>query len=286
MLGWTALPFALTLLVLGAVMMLRHRAGYWSAEALVGAELLLLCAMTLTYLWRNQTINWAATVEGHDGGVVGWATGSLLAASLGRWPAILLVLGLAFIGLVLLVRYTPLVYGAHYAGRLFPVLPAVWEALADWMPRRGPHDDELDPHYGVLPSAAFVTADGEMVMDELFAETPTRPRVRAAKATQKAANKGKTPQAGKKPTAPKPLRNADDLPPIDLLDSDSGDYTSATCAPWNSSSRRRSKTSTCRPRSCMWRPVRRLPSLAWSRSISSVPAKAQGARQPHRRPGR
>ena len=37
-LGWGAFPFAVTLIVLGTVLILRRYAGYWSAEALVGAE--------------------------------------------------------------------------------------------------------------------------------------------------------------------------------------------------------------------------------------------------------
>ena len=48
------ISFLVTLLVLGLVMMLRRRSGYWSAEALVGAEVVLLCGMALTYLWRTR----------------------------------------------------------------------------------------------------------------------------------------------------------------------------------------------------------------------------------------
>ena len=161
MLGWAALPFALTLIVLGTVMMLRRYAGYWSAEALVGIELVLLCGMVMTHLLNNDSVNWTTTSEGYDGGMVGWATGNLLAAGLGRWPAFVLMLALAFIGVLLLVRYTPMIYGVHYTGRLVPVVPAILGALwsTAW-PKRQPHVKESpDPRLpGIRRAASFVSA--------------------------------------------------------------------------------------------------------------------------------
>src|SRR5690349_13616702 len=42
MTGWTAPLVALSILVIGGVLVLGDRAGYWSVEALIGAEALLL----------------------------------------------------------------------------------------------------------------------------------------------------------------------------------------------------------------------------------------------------
>ena len=69
--GWTAPLFAASLVVLGLVLLFRQRAGYWSAEALVGIELLLLGLMTLSYVRMEGAVNWNAPLDGADGGLVG-----------------------------------------------------------------------------------------------------------------------------------------------------------------------------------------------------------------------
>lgn len=109
-LGWTTPWVALTLMVVGAVFMLGERAGYWGVEALVGVELLFLCAMIASFLWNNEVVTWEARFDGINGGMVGWALGSLFMAGLGRWPAFALMLLFAAIGFNYLIRYTPLIY--------------------------------------------------------------------------------------------------------------------------------------------------------------------------------
>ena len=229
MLGWGALPFALTLIVLGTVMMLRRYAGYWSAEALVGIELVLLCGLVMTYLLNNDSVNWTTNPEGYDGGMVGWATGNLLASGLGRWPAFVLMLALAFIGMLLLVRYTPMIYGVHYTARLFPALPAIWGAAADALPRRQARvEPAADPRYPAYQAASFVSAtEADAPMIEMASDIPVKMRRKSVKSgSGKSAGKNTAKStAAKKQAAPKPVRSAENLPSLDLLEPDSGDYS-------------------------------------------------------------
>jgi len=215
--GWAAFPFAATLTVLGTVMVLRRYAGYWSAEALVGAELVLICGLAMTFLLNNEAVEWTAPTDGSDGGIFGWAIGSLLASGLGRWPAFALLFALTIVGIFLLVRYTPMIYAAHYTGRLVPIVPAVWKAIADaWPERRSPAEPLPASLRSTQNAASFVSAT------ELVADVPVQPKKRRAKA---ASNKKKGSHTAKKKPAPKPLRNAENLPPIDLLAPDSGEYS-------------------------------------------------------------
>ena len=117
-LGWVTPWFALVLLIIGAVFMLGERAGYWGIEAIVGVELLFLSGMMTAFLWHNETVTWEARHDGLNGGLVGWALGSLLMAGLGRWPALAVVWLLAVIGAYLILRYTPLIYLAPFASNL------------------------------------------------------------------------------------------------------------------------------------------------------------------------
>ncbi len=91
MVGWTAPFFAVAVMILGCVLMLGPRAGYWSAEAIVGAQLLLLSLQAGTFAWANATVTWRTYIDGTNGGLVGWSLGSLLVAALGQWPALLVV---------------------------------------------------------------------------------------------------------------------------------------------------------------------------------------------------
>ncbi|MBX3009868.1 MAG: DUF87 domain-containing protein [Caldilineaceae bacterium] len=109
-LGGTVPWVAIGLLILGAVLMLGERAGHWGVEALVGAELLFLSSTMMAFLWRTETVTWEARLDGLNGGLVGWALGSILMAGLGRWPAFAIVLLFSAVGLNWVVRYTPLVY--------------------------------------------------------------------------------------------------------------------------------------------------------------------------------
>ncbi|MCE7982751.1 MAG: DNA translocase FtsK [Caldilinea sp. CFX5] len=120
-LGWTTPWFGLALLIIGAVFMLGERAGYWGIEAIVGVELLFLSGMMTAFLWHNEVVTWEARFDGLNGGLVGWALGSLLLAGLGRWPALALVWLLAGSGAYLTFRYTPLIYLAPLANNLITV---------------------------------------------------------------------------------------------------------------------------------------------------------------------
>lgn len=114
MTGWTAPLMVLGLMLVGALLMLRTHllrlGGHWGIEAIIGGELLLLALQAGDFLWHNETVTWSPRMDGVDGGVVGWALGSLLMAGLGRWPAFALNFIGGVGGIVLLVRYTPLVY--------------------------------------------------------------------------------------------------------------------------------------------------------------------------------
>lgn len=48
------------LLTLGVVLLLGQRTGYWSAEALVGGELLLLALAAGTFVANNVFVTWRA----------------------------------------------------------------------------------------------------------------------------------------------------------------------------------------------------------------------------------
>ncbi len=109
--GWTALLVALTFVAVGVVLLLGPRAGFWSAEALVGAELLLLALQAGAYV--RMLDSRAGTVyarDGSGGGIVGWALGSLLINALGTWLALLLITLIGVSGLLMLLRYTPALY--------------------------------------------------------------------------------------------------------------------------------------------------------------------------------
>lgn len=119
MIGWTAPLFAISLLILGAVLMLGERAGFWSVEAIVGAELWLLSMQAGTFVWYNSVPEWAPQFDGANGGLIGVGVGSLLLVALGRWPALAVLALLNLLGLWLLVRFTPL--------RLFTAqVPPAW----------------------------------------------------------------------------------------------------------------------------------------------------------------
>ena len=131
--GWTALPLAITLIVLGMVLLLGRRAGYWSAEALVGAEVMLLALPTISYLLAYDAVEWSARLDGENGGLIGWALGNLLMAAMGHSLAMLVAWVVALLGLIMLVRFTPLIYVAVALGRWLPVLPAIGRKLGRFL---------------------------------------------------------------------------------------------------------------------------------------------------------
>ena len=231
MLGWTALPAALVLILLGVVLILGERAGYWSAEALVGAELLLLTLAVGTFVWQTQVVDWAPTMTGQKGGLLGWAFGSLLMVGLGRIPALAALFLLGCLGIGLIVRYTPLIY-------LFPALSALFPALGalprprmslDFLRRAPlPSRPSFDERYERLPTALpetpnFVKATQSAQPEADEEETSPPPSASSAPVGTRSAKKSKKTA---EPVPVKPGRSAQDLPALDLLDADSGIYGS------------------------------------------------------------
>ncbi len=64
--GWTAPLVAIAAITAGVVLLLGPRAGYWSAEALVGAELFLLGLQVGTFVVGNESVNWNVRLDGSD----------------------------------------------------------------------------------------------------------------------------------------------------------------------------------------------------------------------------
>ncbi len=225
MIGWTAPLFAFGLMVLGGVLMLGDRAGYWSAEALVGAELVLLSLQSLTFLVNNTTVTWVQPVAGEDGGLFGWALGSLIMSIIGRWPSMLLMLLVGGVGVWMLLRYTPLYYLTRRADQAVPLAPALW---ADFQARFMGRERQAELGSKMLPTTEnFVAATP---VAEKIVEAPAKGAVAAG--TAKSSSKQPAPQRDptkktkiKKSTAP--VRARDELPPMDLLALDSGAYGSA-----------------------------------------------------------
>jgi len=108
--GWTAPWLAVFLILTGVLSFMGKRAGYWSVEAVVGAELLMLALQVGSSVRLMDLPDWSPPSDGRGGGVVGWALGTLLVAGFGRTLALLIVIGVACIGILLLIRYTPLIY--------------------------------------------------------------------------------------------------------------------------------------------------------------------------------
>ncbi len=230
MLGWTALPTTLVLILVGLVLIIGERAGYWSAEALVGAELLLMVLAVATFVWQTQTVDWAPTMTGQKGGLLGWAFGSLLMVGLGRIPALAALLLLGMVGVAMILRYTPLVY-------LFPALSALFPALAavprprfslDFLRRsalpRRPSLDERYEHLHTLPPDSPNFVNPTQALQPQPEEEDLEPILsRGAVAVEPPPAK-----KSRKTSAPKvkPVRSAEDLPGVDLLDADSGIYGS------------------------------------------------------------
>jgi S-DNA-T family DNA segregation ATPase FtsK/SpoIIIE len=238
MVGWTAPLMALALLVLGAVLMLGERAGYWSVEAIVGAELLLLALQMGTFLWQHPEPNWAPQIDGASGGLVGVTLGSLLLAGFGRWPAFVILLLMGGTGLYFLLRYTPLTY---ITGRAFRV-PASLQALRTRWVQPGEHPapptttgarrvvstNFVPPHAPQPPAEALATtkkpvrkvkASAPPVDDGQHNGSHPEP-TDGATAAKPAARKGKARAATAEATAMRTVATSGHLPPLDLLTAD------------------------------------------------------------------
>jgi S-DNA-T family DNA segregation ATPase FtsK/SpoIIIE len=251
MVGWTAPLMVVTLMVIGGVLMLGRRAGYWSVEAIVGAELLLLALQLFSFLWSNAQPLWEAQIDGGNGGLVGTTLGTLLLAGLGWWPAMAVVLLLGLAGIGMLMRYTPLLYLFVHLGQQLPLLGALWLALRTWLPNRPP-TVTLD-HQTTAPLARatnFVSpaqpapSQDALASASIASAAPHRPIAKNKKAAtneppvavqppapqenDKRVKQGKqqpTP-APKTETPPgtqvsdKPLRTVGQIPGLDLLNAD------------------------------------------------------------------
>jgi len=222
--GWTAPLLAAALVLIGLVMLFRRRAGYWSAEALIGTELLLLGLMGTTFVRSEGTVNWNARLDGAGGGIIGWAIGNLAISLVGTSLATLLFISLTVAGLVLLVRYTPLIYVAAAIGRLLLGAPALTGRFTGMLPAR---HQGIEEELIVLPRTPnFVPAAPELA--EKIDAGPVAPAAAPGKKTR-AANPAVAPApansaANAKGAAPRPIRSISALPPHDLLAGDSGAY--------------------------------------------------------------
>lgn len=243
MTGWTAPLLALSVLVIGGVLVMGERAGYWSVEALVGAELLLLGLQAGTFVWSNSIFLWNMKADGTNGGLVGWVVGGLLVAGFGQGIALVLVGVMIACGVILLLRHTPLVYPiAHFTryGRHFFATWLYWTA-----PRGRVHQQRTPAIEKPLPRTAnFVSAKPApnphaTVMDEddqdayedegevrFVAPPPTRKRRAATPSDTISQPVAPVQPAPKKGRAPKAAARPATLPAYDLLKPDSGQYGS------------------------------------------------------------
>ena len=213
--GWTAPLLAVTLLIVGGVLMLRHRVGYWSAEALVGAELLLLSLAAGTFLANNPAFDWGLREDGANGGLVGWTLGGLLTEAVGRGPAMLIVWVTGLAGLALVIRYSPLIYGTVYAVRLFPAISLYWRWFVEEHPGWQRRTEWLHASSTPLYTDNFVSPYADE-QDDAGEGTATPARTRSAKKSGKAKRT--------RTAALTPIQRTRELPPMDLLDSDNGVY--------------------------------------------------------------
>ena len=223
--GWTAPLFAASLVVLGLVLLFRQRAGYWSAEALVGTELLLLGLMMLSFVRMEGAVNWNAPLDGQNGGLVGWALGNLSMALLGATFATLVAVGLVVAGAILLVRYTPLIYLAATVRGWLPAVSIIGSDLGAMLLRSKPATADESSRLPRTPN--FVSA-APMEAPLAVAVAPTRVRPRLPEAVAPTATPGSTKTPAKAPAAKtppaRPLRSTAALPAADLLHADAGVY--------------------------------------------------------------
>ncbi len=246
MTGWTAPLVALSLLVIGGVLALGERAGYWSVEALLGAELLLLGLQAGAFVWYNPIFLWNMKADGNNGGLVGWVVGGLLVAGFGQSVATVLVGMICGAGLFLLVRHTPLIYPAAHVVRFLQWMMAYWIYWTAPRPRTRARPPRRSIQQAPLPRTAnfvapkpiqpvnspvnyadydeedthFVTSASSKRRQTAQAQSvsapiSTRPAVPVSQPTTKA--KGRPP---------KPVARPATLPSYELLTPDSGQYGS------------------------------------------------------------
>ena len=209
MLGSTAFLAIAGLLLLGAVLMLGERAGYWNPQAIVGGELLLLGLTGFAFAQENGVVDWVPPVDGSSGGVVGWGIGSLLVFLLGRWPGELVALLLTGLGLYLLIRHTPLIYAVGYAQR--------------WITPLG-----LLAYFGIRQPSAPRQTPGELLPPLPKDPARSRPALPGPAPVQESLPPMPAPPAAQNKL--QPVRSTGNLPPTDFLTKDSGQYGSRDTA--------------------------------------------------------
>jgi S-DNA-T family DNA segregation ATPase FtsK/SpoIIIE len=220
LMGWTAPLFAVMILVLGCVLLLGQRAGYWSAEALVGAELLLLGLALGAWVAANRVVTWTPRLGMEAGGLVGWALGSLAVAGLDRPLAGLLAALLVGVAILMLIRYTPLIF--------------LTAPLRRWLP----FGQAPQPQRGLVASAAPPPAVGGYAVPTAASAGQVTPTPAAPEAEARPKRRGKQPAAAtasateKMPAAEaeRPARSQGVRPPVDLLVADAGSYANADVA--------------------------------------------------------
>ncbi|MCC6169352.1 MAG: DNA translocase FtsK, partial [Caldilineaceae bacterium] len=230
MTGWTAPLVALSLLGIGAVLVLGDRAGYWSVEALVGAEALLLGLLIGSFARNNAVFSWEMPLDGSNGGLVGTVLGGLLVAGFGQGLALIFALLLGAVGGVMLLCYTPLVYPASVVARLFPLAATGWVRLTASPPRSVRR--EVVPGTRLVKTPNFVAPEPahtpDMLSDSFDTPLPAQRSAKFPPASRSAKPVGKAPgKAGDRGSgrSAAPPRRAD-LPHFDLLQADSGSYGS------------------------------------------------------------
>ena len=251
MTGWTAPLMALSLLVIGGVLVLGDRAGYWSVESLVGAELLLFGLQAGTFVWFNPIFLWDMKATGENGGLIGWVIGGLLVAGFGQSVATVIVGMVCGAGIFLLMRYTPLVYPATHFVRFVHWLLAYWVFWTAPRPRRRTRQQQQHIVQTPLPRTAnFVTPrpvrpsrpavrpvldddeDDESLDVQHIAPAPARKRQPAPQAAPRPVTQMlpggavAQPAPKAKTRSPRPAARPSTLPPYDLLKPDSGEYGS------------------------------------------------------------
>jgi S-DNA-T family DNA segregation ATPase FtsK/SpoIIIE len=251
--GWTAPLFAASLLIAGIVLVLRERAGYWSAESLIGAELLLFSLAASNFVYRGNPFVWGAPADGANGGVLGYMIGGLLTEFLGRGPALAAIAFAALTGVVLLIRYSPLIYGAAYGARLLPVVPVYWRWLTEdvlgigaddeqWagLPQTAnfvpPYQDNSELESSDIASLAELFGDepasstglaGTMIQPDSSQSVLAAPTGKASSKSQpktKPSKKARTAKKKSQVARKKAPSKTTSLPPIDLLTADAGIY--------------------------------------------------------------
>ncbi|MGD1994991.1 MAG: DNA translocase FtsK 4TM domain-containing protein, partial [Anaerolineae bacterium] len=87
--GWGVVPVALSLGVIGVVIILHHldRPVAWRWRPVVGLELILFSLLALTHLIAGRSDPWGMIEAGWGGGVIGWAIAHTLSTYVGPLAA-------------------------------------------------------------------------------------------------------------------------------------------------------------------------------------------------------